>query len=113
MSNRHSAHYSDTFLHYLETPAVKHPDRIWTPRLPLKFGERLGTSHTPLTPAWGIQILEGINHVLFIFAMFIIVLLSSVIAGIYGWRTHNNQTAIAIGPWLTTVQAMAVTMIFF
>jgi hypothetical protein len=103
---------SDTFLHYLLTPAEKHPDIIWGPRLPYKLGESLAESHTPLAQAWGIQISESINHALVASIMFIIVLLSGLIAGFYAWATRDNQSAIAIGTWLTTVQAMGLTAVY-
>jgi hypothetical protein len=82
---------------------------IWGPRLPRK----LGPSLTSMAPAWGIHLEERPDWPLFAAVNFISLLASGAIAGIYSWKTKDTPTGVAIGAWLTAVQAMGVTAVFF
>ncbi|SCV40311.1 uncharacterized protein FFB14_07450 [Fusarium fujikuroi] len=100
---------SRTFFHHFYSPASKHPYAFWGLRLPRKLGPKLG----PMTQGWGIHLEESPDWSLFTLLMFILLLLSGLVAGLYSWRTGDHQSGIAIGAWLTTVQAMGVASLFF
>ncbi|CVL07632.1 uncharacterized protein FMAN_14509 [Fusarium mangiferae] len=97
--------YSRTFFHHFYSPASKHPYAFWGMRLPRKLGPKLG----PMTQGWEIHLEERPDWSLFTLLMFILLLLSGLIAGLYSWRTGDHQSGIAIGTWLTSVQAMGIT----
>jgi len=99
---------SDTFFHYLYTPAWKHRDILWGPRLPRKVCNRTSQSPSLLAQGWGIQIRESPHSALVATLMFLFLAVSGVVAGVYAWRTGGSQTSVAIGTWLTTVQAMGL-----
>jgi len=103
-----SMHYW-TFLHHFYSPASEHPDILWGPRLPRK----LGPSLTPMNQGWGIHLEEGPDWVLFTVLNLIFLLVSGGIAGIYSWKTKDSQTGVAIGAWLTAVQAAGIAAVFF
>lgn len=98
-----------TFLHYFYSPASMHPDLMWSLRLPWKLGPGLG----PMAQGWGIQLEEQPDWSLFAFFMFLFLLVSGFIAGIYAWKSGDHPTGIAIGAWLTAVQTMGMTAVFF
>ena len=102
---------SDHFIHYLYATS-EHKARVWGPRLPKKYlqeGQRLGS----FTENWGIQIYEGLNWTMVTGLALFIVVLSGLVAGIVWWKTEDPQTAVAIGTWLTTVQALALSLMYF
>ena len=86
---------------------------MWGPRLPKKTGVSLAHGSEPLAEGWGIQIQERPHWALLTTLMFIFLLLSGLVAGIYSWRTGDHQTGVAIGAWLATVQTMGITTLFF
>lgn len=100
---------SRIFFHYFYAPASKHPDSLWGSRLPWKLGPSLG----PMAQGWGIHLEERPDWPLFAAFMFLFLLVSGLVAGIYSWKTGDNQTGVAIGAWLTTVQATSMTALFF
>jgi len=100
---------SRTFMHYFYLPASSHPEIMWGPRLPRKLGSSLG----PQAQGWGIQLVERPDWSLFSALMGVLVLLSGAVGGIYAWRTNDHATGVAIGTWLTAVQALLVTATFF
>jgi hypothetical protein len=100
---------SRTFLHHFYAPEALHPDVIWSERLPWKVGPAL----EPKAHGWGIHLEERPNWPLFAALMCVLLLLSGVVAGIYGWKMGDAQTGFAIGTWLTSVQVMGVTAVFF
>lgn len=75
---------SNTFMHYFYSPAWKHQDVMWGPRLPKKVNGRLSEIPQPLAQGWGIQIEEGPHwaHITTLILVFLIV--SGVVAGVYG-----------------------------
>jgi len=100
---------SRTFLHHFYASETDHPDLMWGSRLPWKLGPSLG----PMDKGWGILLEERPDWPLFAALMFPFVLLSGLVAGIYSWKTGDNQTGVAIGAWLTTVQTLGMTAVFF
>jgi hypothetical protein len=98
-----------TFFHHFYAPASKHPDSMWAARLPWKLGPGLG----PMAQGWGIQLEEHANWPLFAAFMCFLLLLSGIVAVIYCWRTGDHSTGVAIGAWLTAVQTMGITAVFF
>jgi hypothetical protein len=82
---------------------------MWGPRLPRK----LGPSLTPMAQGWGIHLEERPDWALFAAMNFFSLLISGAIAGIYSWKMKDTPTGVAIGAWLTAVQAMGVMAIFF
>lgn len=105
---------SNWFMHHFDfIDDSKHPMEIWGPRLPKKLHISLSASTGQLAKGWGIRIEEGPNWALISILMFSFVLISGLVAWAYAAKTHDNQTAVAIGSWLTTVQTMALTTFFF
>lgn len=104
---------SNVFIHYFTKITEAHTEPIWSSRLPVKLQESLYYSRKPLTEGWGIEILEGPNWLLFCFVMVLILLFSGAVAVICSHYTADKPTGIAIGAWLTAVQTMAVTSLFF
>lgn len=100
---------SRTFLHHFYASASKHPDTMWGVRLPWK----IGPGPAPMAPGWGVHLEERPDWTLFAALMFLCLLLSGLVAGIYAWRAKDNPTGIAIGAWLTATQTMGMTAIFF
>lgn len=82
---------------------------MWCMRLPWKLGPGL----TPMAKGWGIHIEERSDWPLFAAFMFLFLLLSGLVAGIYSFKTGDHQTGVAIGTWLTAVQAAGMTALFF
>lgn len=82
---------------------------MWGMRLPWKLGPALA----PMAQGWGIHLEERPDWPLFAAIMCLFLLLSGLVAGIYSWKTGDNQTGVAIGVWLTAVQAMGMTALFF
>jgi hypothetical protein len=104
-----------TFFHHFYASAVKHPDKLWHDRLPWKLGPSLNPTLQGLQMAqgWGVYLEEEWDWPLFAALMFIVLLLSALVSAIYCWRTKDNQTGIAIGTWLTTIQATGIVALFF
>jgi hypothetical membrane protein len=82
---------------------------MWGMRLPRKLGPGLA----PMAQGWGIYLEERPDWALFAAFMFLLSLISGLVAGLYCWRTGDNQTGVAIGAWLTAVQGMGMSAIFF
>lgn len=101
---------SNLFMHHFYRPASQHPDALWGERLPW----RLGPSLVPMAKGWGVHLVERPDWPLFAAIMSLCSLLSGMIAGIYSWKTGDHSTGVAIGAWLTGIQAMGITaMLFF
>lgn len=100
---------SRTFLHHFYLPASKHPEIMWGPRLPRKLGDSLG----PMAQGWGIHLVERPDWPLFSAIMSILILISGAIAGVYGWKNGDPATGVAIGAWLTAVETLAASAVFF
>jgi hypothetical protein len=100
---------SRTFLHHFYGPISPHPDVLWSERLPWKVGPAL----QPKDYGWGVYLEESPDWPLFAALMCLLLLLSAAIAGIYAWKMEDAQTGVAIGAWLTSVQALGITAVFF
>jgi hypothetical protein len=100
---------SRVFFHHFYAPTSQHPDVFWGNRLPWKVKPLLG----PSNHGWGIYLEESPDWPLFAALMCFLLLLSGVVAGIYAWKMDDAQTGVAIGAWLTSVQAMGITAVFF
>jgi hypothetical protein len=100
---------SRNFFHYFYAPRSHPPDVFWSARLPWKVGPALKPGET----GWGIHIQESLNWSLFAALMCAFLLLSGTVAGIYAWKMEDAQTGVAIRAWLTSVQAMGITAVFF
>ncbi|RYN19941.1 hypothetical protein AA0112_g10905 [Alternaria arborescens] len=100
---------SQVFFHHFYASKSKHPDVFWSERLPWKVGPAL----KPKDNGWGIHLEESPNWALFAMLMCLLLSLSGIIAGIYGWKMEDAQTGVAIGAWLTSVQVMGITAVFF
>jgi len=99
-------------MHYLTTPGTKHDHSIWGPSLPHKLGEPL-LSASPIdyrSDFWGIYIVEGLNWTLIVVLMVVCAILGVVTSAIYWAITTDGQTALAIGAYAGTLQAMAFTL---
>lgn len=102
---------SEAFLHYLEAPEVDHADDYFrAPGLPSKINESFLVRPTI---GWGVEILEGPNWARFWTVMAFATLISGLAAGLFAWLVHDRATAVAIGAWLTALQAMVMTAMFF
>ena len=101
------------FLHYFSKVTAAHNQALWTTRFPHKLNESIFFSPKPLAEGWGIEIAEGPNWLLFSIVMFVALLLSGLAAGLYGQSMKDPATAVAIGSWLTAVQALGVAILFF
>ena len=102
---------SDVFMHYLSAPDTEHTEELfWTLRFPRRINESF--LQNPGV-GWGIQILEGPNWPLFWTFTTICTLLSGLIAGLFAWLKRDTASGVAIGAWLTAVQTMIVTTVFF
>jgi len=100
---------SRVFFHHFYAPESQHPDVFWSERLPWKVGPAL----RPKDDGWGIHLKESPNWPLFAALMCFLLFLSGAVAGIYSWKMEDAQTGVAIGAWLTSVQVMGITAVFF
>lgn len=100
---------SRTFFHHFYAHASQHLDTIWSERLPWKVGSALESK----AHGWGIHLEERPDWPLLAALMCVLLLLSGAVAGIYGWMMGDAQTGVAIGAWLTSVQVMGITAVFF
>jgi hypothetical protein len=100
---------SRVFFHHFYSPRSQHPDPFWGKRLPWKVKPPLG----PSNHGWDIYLEESPDWPLLAALMCLLLLLSGAVAGIYGWKMEDAQTGVAIGAWLTSVQVMGITAVFF
>ncbi|OWY45676.1 hypothetical protein AALT_g10501 [Alternaria alternata] len=100
---------SRVFFHHFYAPKTEHPDVFWSERLPWKVGPAL----EPKDVGWGIHLEESPDRPLFAALMCLLLLLSGAVAGIYAWLMKDNATGVAIGAWLTAVQTLGITAVFF
>ena len=106
---------SHIFMHHFRStkPLQDHPLLQWAPRLPHKLETSLYFSSDVLAVGWGVQILEGPNWGLIWTILTAATLLSGLIAALSAVILHDKATGVAIGAWLTTIQAMALAAVFF
>ena len=106
---------SHIFMHHFRSnnPLQDHPRLQWAPRLPQKLETSLYFSNDVLAVGWGVQILEGPNWGLIWIVLTIATLLSGLIAVFCAFLVHDKATGVAIGAWLTAIQAMALAAAFY
>ncbi|KAK5164362.1 uncharacterized protein LTR77_010058 [Saxophila tyrrhenica] len=104
---------SRTFNHYFHKPHLCDKSRIWITRLPQLHGASFYWSTERLKKGWGLEIVEERNWMILACVNLIILLLSGGLAAISACVLHDNPTGVAIGTWLTTVQALAATTVFW
>ncbi|KAK0897901.1 hypothetical protein LTR02_010448 [Friedmanniomyces endolithicus] len=102
-----------TFHHYLQNPHDADPSQAWMKRFPQLNDSSLFYKPEKLAKGWGLEITEDRNWMLFVVASIVILLVSGAVAGIYAWRTDDKTTGVAIGAWLTAVQMLSVTLVFW
>jgi hypothetical protein len=66
-----------------------------------------------MAQGWGIHLEERPDWPLFAAMNFILLLVSGMVTGIYSWKMKDTQTGVALGAWLTAVQTMGLTVVFF
>ena len=103
----------NTFIHYFTKVTDAHNDALWVRRFPHRLKESIFYSPKPLAEGWGIEIAEGPNWLLFSIIMLLALLVSGTTAGLYGYFMKDTATGVAIGSWLTAVQALVVAILFF
>jgi hypothetical protein len=101
---------SEVFMHFFERPSLFHDVHFWGPRLPRKVGP---TQESHSAEGWGIRLVERPDWPMFAALMSVLVLMSGMVAGLYAWATGDRPTGVAIGTWLTTVQTLGATAVFF
>ncbi len=90
-----------------------HNQELWVKKFPYRLDLSLRDNGTPQEVGWGIEIEEGPNMLLFSLISLALVLSNGLVAGTYGALMKAPATGIAIGSWLTAVQALIVTVLFF
>ena len=101
------------FMHYLNKTTQAHTEAIWVTRFPHKLGDSIFYQSKPLTVGWGIEIEEVRNWWLFCVTQLIALLISGGLAAAYSIFMKDVASGIALGGWLTTVQGLIVTILFF
>ena len=106
---------SHIFMHHFlsNNPLQDHPRLQWAPRLPQKLETSLYFSNDILAIGWGVQILEGPNWGLIWIILTITTSLSGLVAALYAFFVHYRATGVAIGAWLSAIQAMALAAAFY
>lgn len=100
---------SNTFIHFFYDHESYYSAHPWSEVLPWKVGPALGSGDY----GWGIHLEDCPNRPLLAALTFVVLILSGAAAGIYAWLMKDAQTGVAIGAWLTSVQAMGITAVFF
>ena len=101
------------FMHYFNSTTQAHTEAIWVERFPHKLGDSIFYQSKPLTVGWGIEIEEDRNWTLFVIVQLIVLLISGAVAATYASITTDVASGVAIGAWLTAVQALIVILLFF
>ena len=103
----------EIFVHFLFKPTMAHNRADWITRFPHKLGDSIFFQSKPLTAGWGIEIHEERNWQLFRASQLVGVLLSGGVAAIYAVFKKDVPTGVTIGGWLTAVQGLILTLLFF
>ena len=104
---------SNTFMHHFYSPAEKHPQTLWGPRLPAKVETQGNPIHDTMNHGWCILIQEKPHWALFTALMSAGLVLSGLVAAIYIWIKADPQTGVTIGAWLIATEAMIITTVLF
>lgn len=103
---------ADTFNHYFHKPHLANLCAVWIERFPQLHGASLFYS-TDRPPSWGFEIVEERNWFIFATLNVVGLLLSGLIAFLSAWFLKDNPTGVAIGAWLSAVQTLVVTVLFW
>ena len=98
-----------TFNHYFHKPHVADEAATWIRRFPQLLDASLFWRDEKLAKGWGIEITEDRNWTLFICVNVAALFISGAVAGLYSYSASDRQTGVAIGAWLTVVQALVIT----
>ena len=101
------------FHHYFSDPQHVEDVAAWITRFPKLDGKSLNFAGERLAKGWGVEILEDRNWTIFVVANTLLIFLSGVIAAIYARVTGDNQTAVAIGAWLSAMQTIVASAILY
>jgi len=126
ISDAHQYHYSfdpipidelpidsRTFHHCLQNPHFADPSQAWMKRLPQLHDASLYYKPEKLAKGWGMEITEDRNWSMFVVCNLASLLVSGVVAGLYARFMKDNATGIAICAWLTAVQTLVVSAVFW
>ncbi|KAL8819082.1 MAG: hypothetical protein Q9191_007811, partial [Dirinaria sp. TL-2023a] len=102
-----------TFSHYFHKPHLADGAETWIKRFPQLADSSLFYSTEKLAKGWGIEIVEDRNWKLFVCGYTIALLLSGIIASLSSIYMHDKQTGVAIGAWLSTIETLVVTALFW
>lgn len=104
---------SNTFNHYFHKPHLLDPLAAWIKRFPELNNASFYWGDKKLAIAWGFEIVEDRNWMLFVGANLIALLVSGAVAGVSAYFMNDNATGVAIGAWLTAVQTLLVSGLFW
>ena len=102
-----------TFNHYFHKPHSADSEATWIQRFPQLADSSLYYSNEKLAKGWGIEITEGLNKLVLGCTALIVLLLSGAVTGICAVVWDDRQTGLAIGSWLTAVQALIAASLFW
>lgn len=94
------------FVHFMNKKAADHPNSDWSREFPYKSGASLIHTGSEKDVGWGIEIQEGPNLLLFTLLSLAALGLSILVAVLVS-RSTNAQTGVAVGAWMTSVQAIS------
>ena len=101
------------FNHYFHKPHFADVAATWVTRFPQLNDSSLFYSNQKLAKGWGIEITEERNWMLFLFANLLSLSVSGAVAGVSSHYMKDRQTGVAIGAWLTAVQTLILTALFW
>ena len=102
-----------TFNHYFHKVHLADTSATWIKRFPQLSDASLFYSQEKLAKGWGIEITEDRNWMLFAYANILALIISGALAGLSSWLMNDKQTGVAIGAWLTAVQTLTITAVFW
>lgn len=102
-----------TFNHYFHKPHLADPSETWIKRFPQLHDVSLFYCHEKLAKGWGFEITEERNWMMLVCANLAALLVSGALAGISAHFLKDNATGVAIGAWLTAVQTLVITALFW
>lgn len=101
------------FNHYFHKLHLADTSATWIRRFPQLSDTSLFYGQEKLAKGWGIEITEDRNWMLFTCANILALIVSGTVAGISAWSMGDKQTGVAIGAWLTAVQTLTITAVFW
>jgi len=102
-----------TFNHYFHKPHLADTSETWIRRFPQLHDVSLFDGNEKLAQGWGFEITEDRNWTIFVCANLASLLVSGALAGLSAHFLKDNSTGVAIGVWITTVQTLVITALFW